>query len=683
VTAVDFSPADAGLLGACLLVLWLPGGLLAAVAGLRGWTLAATAPLLTYALAGLTGPWAAAVGIPFNPVTLAVVTLVVTGALAALRRFRRLPGTSAKTTSKTKAKTTAEAGPERSPWSLAGNLAVAACVVAGTVAGAVAVLRGIGRLSVIHQDWDAPFHANGTRWIAETGDGGLFAMSHINWYEIPPGIFYPNAYHLVASVGYRLTGAEVTSVLNAHLVLLPGLAALTLATLVRAMNGRAVTAGCTALVAAAAGSMTYDLIWRGPLLPFAIGITLTPLAVVLLARYLDRPSIVDGVLLTLGAAGLLSLHSSTLFGAILFALPYVLYRWWTSPARLRREPLLALPVAVAGALITLPHLLGAIDVASAYPPMNRPADLTTITAVGSIATFQHGGVLEFLDEPVRVATKQSLIWTYERSLLAPQLWLGLALLLGVLTAPRLGVLGWLLGSAGLLGGLFVLASCYEANWINEITRPWWNDRFRLAALTVVALCPLAGHGLAEAQRLLVRLAAPLARRLPAARVGVPAAMAGLVVAVLVIGTGGLYVDINAARVAAMHRDGLTVTEHEEQAYRELARMVRPGERVMNDRGDGSPWMYSVAGVRPVAGHVDGLVIGPDAKLLAARFNAYDTDPAVRAAAERLGVRYAVVGKGFLRRVWRREPGMTRLDRVRALEKVYENQDAVIYRLTPR
>ena len=39
-----------------VVVLWLPGLLFGRLAGLRGWTLAAAAPLLTYAVAGLAGP---------------------------------------------------------------------------------------------------------------------------------------------------------------------------------------------------------------------------------------------------------------------------------------------------------------------------------------------------------------------------------------------------------------------------------------------------------------------------------------------------------------------------------------------------------------------------------------------------------------------------------------------------
>ena len=82
--------------------------------------------------------------------------------------------------------------------------------------------------------------------------------------------------------------------------------------------------------------------------------------------------------------------------------------------------------------------------------------------------------------------------------------------------------------------------------------------------------------------------------------------------------------------------------------RVLPDFVPPGERVLNDRGDGSAWMYAIAGVLPVAGHYNAGQIGPDADLLAGRFNEYPNDPAVRAAVARLGVNYVMVDRGFVR-----------------------------------
>jgi hypothetical protein len=47
--------AGAHVVALYVLTLWIPALVLGGLAGLRGWTLAASAPLLTYAVAGLFG----------------------------------------------------------------------------------------------------------------------------------------------------------------------------------------------------------------------------------------------------------------------------------------------------------------------------------------------------------------------------------------------------------------------------------------------------------------------------------------------------------------------------------------------------------------------------------------------------------------------------------------------------
>lgn len=54
--------ADIGLIALYALVLVLPGSVVGAVGVLRGSQLAVSAPLLTYAVAGLSGPWTSDLG---------------------------------------------------------------------------------------------------------------------------------------------------------------------------------------------------------------------------------------------------------------------------------------------------------------------------------------------------------------------------------------------------------------------------------------------------------------------------------------------------------------------------------------------------------------------------------------------------------------------------------------------
>lgn len=616
----------------CAALLWVPGGLAAAAAGLRGWTLAAVAPVLTYAIAGLLGPWMWKVGIPFNPVTFAIGTVVFVGLFALARRFS--PGAE-----------------PADRWPLRAHLAVGATLLAATAFGAAVLMTAMGDLNAIPQDWDAGYHANGIRYIAETGEGSLYATGRVNWYEVPQGVFYPNAYHLVGAVVFKLGAAPIPAVLNANTALLPGMLALSLVVLVKHFRRRAVTAGYTAIAAVTATSATYDNLWRGPLLPFTVGLALTPVLAVVLDRYLSRPGFDTGAVFGGCAVGLLALHSSTLFNGILFVLPLLAHRWWRAWPRMRRELVLLLIPAGAAALLCAPHLLGALTIGGQIQLMDWPSTFPVSQSVGTLITFQH--VIPH-----------------------PQYWLSVALIIGLATLSHLAGLRWIAWTAALFGVFWVLTASFPQPWVAKATSPWWNDQFRLIALACVPLVVVAGNGLTWVHDHLDRL---LRRR-------VPVLSSIIVLLAFALLTHGLYfrTNVNQAYRAygytAREDQSFVVTRDEVRAMQKLGELVRPGERVMNDRMDGTLWMYAIAGVQPVAGHYDGSLEAPSIGLLQARFRDYDRDPAVRDAVRHLNVRYALVGRGWVRQWVDRMPGVRDLDRESFLEKVYENADATVYRL---
>jgi hypothetical protein len=93
-------------------VIAVPGLVTGLAAGLRGWALAGPAPLLSYAIGGLTGPWTAAVGLSFTPLTYALSTIVFTAIAYGIRKL-----------------TVRRWAPEPEPglWARRGHLAVMAC----------------------------------------------------------------------------------------------------------------------------------------------------------------------------------------------------------------------------------------------------------------------------------------------------------------------------------------------------------------------------------------------------------------------------------------------------------------------------------------------------------------------------------------------------------------------------
>jgi len=303
---------------------------------------------------------------------------------------------------------------------------------------------------------------------------------------------------------------------------------------------------------------------------------------------------------------------------------------------------------------------GALHSAASFPAVDWPADLSARRALFEILAFGHA---------------------------APtlQVWLTVFAAVGLLTYRRLGDLRWVVGPLTVFGVLFVLAASSDAAWVNAITRPWWNDRFRLAAVFGLTASVLVGHGLAQAARggsALVdaalrsrRIARPVPARVRAAVVGT-----GVLFAFLVV-SNGLYLARNATRMGNNIGEGPAVSSGEIAAMEALGGMVPPGVRVLNDRNDGSAWMYALGGVLPVAGHYDATGLGEtDVGLLETRFNQYDRDPAVRAAATHLHVGFVMVDQGFLRSYRTRAPGVTDLAGAPYLDVVFHNGDATVYRI---
>ncbi len=651
----DVGASDVGLMLLYLVVVLAPGAVVGVAGGLQGWRLAAAAPLLTYAVAGLTGPWSSAAGVPWSVPVLLAGTVAIALAVAAVRALIGLVARDREAPA---------AAPDS--WSRAAHAGVAAAVLTAAVVGAAAVLGGLRRLGTVPQDWDAVFHANGIRWIADRGDASLFGMSQVNWFEPGTAIFYPNAYHVVGAVVRQVTERDLPSVLNAHTALLPGLAALVLAVVVRRFGGTAVHAAGTALAAVSVSAL-YDMLWRGPLLPYVTGAVLTPVFVVLMADVMDARGVRERTgpvaLLALGTAGLVCLHPAMLFGAVVFAVALVAWRWARSPRSAPRDVLALAAAGAAGLALSFLQIGGSVYSASSFPAVDWPADLPWSTSIVQVLTFSHAA-----------GTLQGAL-----TVLAA---------VGLLTYHRLGDLRWVGLPVVVFGTLFVLAASSDAPWVNALTRPWWNDRWRLAGVVALVACVLVGHGLAQVHALAVaglrRATARAGDRTAPAVAAAPALLGALVLVAFVVASSGLDVERNAEKMTINTGEGPAVSTDEIVAMRELERIVPDGVRVLNDRNDGSVWMYALAGVLPVAGHYDGTGLGgTDVDVLAARFNQYESDPAVRAAVRDLDVGFVYVAEGFLRGYESRAPGLADLASAPYLEVVYRNPDAVVYRITDR
>ncbi|MBA2417188.1 MAG: hypothetical protein H0V64_15150 [Geodermatophilaceae bacterium] len=640
---------DAVLVLTCAAVVFLPGLVVARAAGLRGWTSVGAAPVISYGIAATAGPLTSVTGIGWGPLTMLAATGGLAGVCYAFDRWsrRRSAGVADR--------------PEKPGPAVdrRGDRFIAAGVLAAAVLGGVAMLRGIGGLEAVHQGWDAGFHANAVRFIIDTGNASPVALSAINNYE-DDSFFYPNAHHVLTSIVGRLTGSSIPSLLNTQMLVLPGIAGLGLAVLVRAFGGRVALAASVPLVLASFHAFPYDLVSRGPLLPYATGVALIPAFLALLNQALVRSSASVVIATAVAATGLLAVHPSTALTTVIFTVPLLVHRWRTGRAEVRRADARTLcGIAAVAVTAGLPFIVGTVAVGESGAVVDWSARQDFWEAVTGLVLLDHSGD-------------------------GSQLWLVALLVVGVVHVRGLRQLWWWLAAAGLFAALFVAVSSTDAPVFETVTQPWWNDRWRLLALVILAMAVVAAHGAVAAGDALAGLVKRLApEQAVAPRVRLAAAMVAVLAAFGVL-SNFFYLPANEHRVSASYEDQPSVTSGEETAMRTLAEFAGTDGRVMNDPGDGSTWMYALEGVRPVFGHVaDPLTfetIGQDQQLLLSAFHCLDSSPRVRQLVDKYDIRYVFTGKGYLRDHFDRIPGLRDLRMVDSLELLYARDGTAIYRV---
>jgi hypothetical protein len=160
--------------------------------------------------------------------------------------------------------------------------------------------------------------------------------------------------------------------------------------------------------------------------------------------------------------------------------------------------------------------------------------------------------------------------------------------------------------------------------------------------------------------------------------------AAVVLSLVGVLSAGFYSPANSDRMSVKYGDGPTVSSAERDAMAALATMVGPDERVMNDPGDGSAWMYALEGVRPVYGHAvnhaAGVGLGSDQLLLLSSFRCLDAKASVRDLVEEYNISHVFVGQGYVRPKFTRAPGLRTLGASPSLNLVYDEDGIRIYEI---
>ncbi|ASN52377.1 DUF6541 family protein [Sinomonas sp. R1AF57] len=645
------------------LVWWGPGWLLGEALGIRRILLPAVAPLIGVGALASIGAIGHLAGMAWNALTVAITVLVLAAVLFGVRVAVR------------RRRAAADPEPFFGRWGYRGAwLTLAAGILAGGVVAATSWTVGTEGLLGINQDWDIPWHANMIRLIAENqvwdpSIAGNFAYYDTNIADAPIRS-YPIAFHAMLALVWPVTGVALPTFLNVFVVLMMAVQ-LPLSTVAL---GLVVTRRPVALAAAAAVSgwftvYPFDLLWRGPLIPFFAGMLLVgPFCLLAVRAALGRfwlwvPAI------AFGAVALIAVHPS-----LAFVVAPILVFWFIALLVRRRlaavVPALVLAAgAVLAAVLGLPIIQQMLKEAERVSKQVWAADTDRMGAIQNILLLHHGSTPQpILSAMVGLGVVALLV--------RPKMWWYLA-----------PVLAYAFLSAYTMGSNSTLFA--------SLTAPFYDDQWRIFGILVMLLVPLAGLGvaqLAEAVGWAVRrFRSERGRRAQGERTTAAAHAASSATPVAVLATAAVvlllagvvarpYFAENAARIEINTKvDGATLSTAEVRLLTHIADYVPQDATVLNDSCNGSVWMYALGNRMPMIRHFEILPTNRQLLVLQ-KLPELATDSQARAAAAELGIEYVYIADGTIRAWDEPKPGLTHPDQIPFLKLLARDGNAAVYKL---
>ena len=634
-----------------VLLLVVPGAIVARAARMPASVAVAVGPALTYGVVALAIVPFGAVGIPWNAWTaffaLAVVTAVAACLPNVLNRYRDRDAESRM--------------PSRGP-----ALAVAAGVLLGAALIGLAAVKGLPHWQSIPSTWDAVWHANTVRFISDTGQASPTHMGELRNVETHDALYYPSTFHALASVFSQLTGSAPTTAYTVSSVaaavwLFPVSAAILTWKLLRDRFSEWRTAGAAATAAALSASFTaipyieFDTASMPNLA--AYGIAVPTMALVMSAvRHRDRIP-----LAVLALLGVFSVHITGGVVTVLFVVAWWLVDALWHPVRSRLSDFIVLAViAVPTVCLLLPQFVGVLQQAEI---IEGHAFITHEGKKRGLidAVVQHTRHLN--DFPIQwvlvvLAGVGGAIFLVKRVWWPLVVWLGLVVCIVHSSAPFGGPLGALTG---------------------KFSDLFYSDPRRLSAVVAMLLAAAAGTALFVT----VSAAVGGLRSRAGERAGRPVVWHRATAAVLIVVTvviGICYLPRGRFLFGEKY-DSVLIDAKDLEAFAYLATL--PGARdtlIGNANTDGTAWMYAVSGLHPLWTHYDYPVQqGPGYHRFI--FWAYaddaDTDPRIAEAVKALDIRYVLTSTPVVLK-FAMPDGLVSLDKSRSWKKIYDNGEARIY-----
>ena len=669
-------------------LLFIPGALVGASAGLRTPLIIGLAPAISIAIISGTGVAAPILALPWGLTAVAAATAIL--CLAALATRRLMAGRYPQD---------ADSG----ATGLRPGLRSIAVWCAAWPLSAAATGLTIGRIlntpDAISQTFDAVFHLNAVEWILQTNNASSLRL----FLEAPQGSVYPLGWHTLVALAMKLCGAtSIPMATNATVLAVAGLVwtsgCLTLTHVL--FHGRPAALLTAAVMAGSFTVFPFVLLNWGVLYPNFLSIALLPSLLAAIralvptgdASPTPRPA---GLLpaTALGAAGLGLTQPNTIATLLLTSVILTTARLITSlRAPLDERPANALR---RQSLITGALVVGLVIVWLYMRPPRESAiwgpSYATSGSVGEAVTSM----------PVQL----------------PVIWVPAVLtLLGFIAALRTNGYRWLAALHATTGALYVVArSAQDGDLRFFMVGIWYNDASRLGGLIPVTAVPLAALGMLAAARwgreacgacgrIIQGITASRAREtrgLPGlrrvreacerliasgrARPLVWRSSACCVIVLLLVATGPLSGAMSDSvkileQSYMLAPDSSSLTTDEYALINELPSLIEPDAVIAVDPKSGAALAYALSGADTTVKHLFHRH-DADLDIIEKKLNRASADPAVCTALKDVGATYALYFPGKTISNQKAFVGFTHLDTAPGFELVAERGQASLYRIT--
>ena len=676
-------------------LLFIPGALVGASAGLRTPLIIGLAPAISIAIISGTGVAAPILALPWGLTAVATATAVA--CLAALATRRLMAGRYPQD---------ADSGATGLRPGLRSIAVWCAAWPLSAAATGITIGRILNTPDAISQTFDAVFHLNAVEWILQTNNASSLRL----FLEAPQGSVYPLGWHTLVALAMKLCGAtSIPMATNATVLAVAGLVwtsgCLTLTHVL--FHGRPAALLTAAVMAGSFTVFPFVLLNWGVLYPNFLSIALLPSLLAAIralvptgdASPTPRPA---GLLpaTALGAAGLGLTQPNSIATLLLASVILTTARLITS----LRAPLDERP---ANALRRQSLITGALAVGLVivWLYMRPPRE----SAIWGPSYATSGSVGEAVTSmPVQL----------------PVIWVPAVLtLLGFIAALRTNGYRWLAALHATTGALYVVArSAQDGDLRFFMVGIWYNDASRLGGLIPVTAVPLAALGMLAAARwgreacgacgrIIQGITASRAREtrgLPGqrrvsrvlgsvwgacerliasgrARPLVWRSSACCVIVLLLVATGPLSGAMSDSvkileQSYMLAPDSSSLTTDEYALINELPSLIEPDAVIAVDPKSGAALAYALSGADTTVKHLFHRH-DADLDIIEKKLNRASADPAVCTALKDVGATYALYFPGKTISNQKAFVGFAHLDTAPGFELVAERGQASLYRIT--